>query len=481
LAVLLQSGRGQIILNFWPFGLCISEQEPFVMVLRALGTWSFHRWLAVGSAVALCLTFSSAAVAQVLQRQVAGVWVDANNILRTQERDETNELAQARQRELREVPGDLREKTDLRKISLRRLEEAIAECSTNNKPLPDEIKYLAGIQRIRYVFVYPEQQDIVLAGPGEGWKINQQGEVVGITTGRPVMLLDDLLVALRSAEAARREGISCSIDPTSEGLVRLQNLVRTIKQMEPGVTEAIEQTLGPQTISTTGVPADSHFARVIVAADYKMKRLAMKFDESPVRGMPSYLDMIGGGGKGMKNMLPRWWLAPNYDSLLVDADGLAWEFRAAGVKCVAEEDLLTNTGDRARTGKPSPLIKKWADTMTAKYEELSAKDAVFGQLRNCIDLAVVAALISKERLTEKSGYSFGILLDDGQLPVAQFNAPKQVNTIASVVPKGTSWVISASGGVQIESWAMIEKPETAESLAPVREKAVVSGKNWWWN
>jgi hypothetical protein len=41
--------------------------------------------------------------------------------------------------------------------------------------------------------------------------------------------------------------------------------------------------------------------------------------------------------------------------------------------------------------------------MTAKYEELSQKEAVFGQLRNCMDLAVIAALIVKERLPEKAG------------------------------------------------------------------------------
>ena len=42
--------------------------------------------------------------------------------------------------------------------------------------LPDAIKYLAGLQHIRYVFVYPEQKDIVLVGPGEGWKVDAQGE-----------------------------------------------------------------------------------------------------------------------------------------------------------------------------------------------------------------------------------------------------------------------------------------------------------------
>ena len=110
----------------------------------------------------------------------------------------------------------------MRKISLRRLEAAIDDCAKNNKPLPDAIKYLAGLQHIRYVFVYPEQKDIVLVGPGEGWKVDARGNVVGVTTGRPVMLLDDLLVALRTAKAAAQGGITCSIDPTTEGLARMK-------------------------------------------------------------------------------------------------------------------------------------------------------------------------------------------------------------------------------------------------------------------
>ena len=80
------------------------------------------------------------------------------------------------------------------------------------------MRYLAGMQRVQYVFVYPQHNDIVLAGPGEGWKLNAQGEVVGITTNRPVLLLDDLKVALRSIEAVQTTGISCSIDPTPDGM-----------------------------------------------------------------------------------------------------------------------------------------------------------------------------------------------------------------------------------------------------------------------
>ena len=443
------------------------------------GKACLRRWVAPLVA-AFALASYSAVQAQVVQRSVAGVSIDADGILRNQDRDDTKGLHNERAKAAQEVPGKLNEPVELRKVSLRRLEDAIAECKSNNKPLPDEIKYLAGIQRIRYVFVYPEQQDIVIAGPGEGWKIGSQGEVVGKTTGKPVMLLDDLLVALRSAERARQESISCSIDPTPEGLTKLQAVAKSLRQ-GPGVIEMIENTLGLQTISVTGIPAESHFACVIVAADYKMKRLAMNLDKAPVSGMPSYMEMIGAGPKGMNNMLPRWWLAPNYDALLTDGEGTAWEFRAAGVKCVAEEDFLTASGGRERQVKVGGPIKKWADLMTAKYEELSAKDVVFGQLRNCIDLAVVAALVTKERLGERAGHSFSLLMDSDQLPSDQYYAPKQVPSKASVMVKRGSWVISASGGVQIDSWVLADKAEPAESLAPLRKKAESAAKTWWWN
>ena len=112
----------------------------------------------------------------------------------------------------------------LRKVSLRGLEEAIEESLKSGKALPDDVVFLAGLQDIRYVFVYPEQKDIVLVGFGEGWRIDARGNIVGVTTGKPVLLLDDLLTALRTAESSARTGISCSIDPTAEGIQQFRNL-----------------------------------------------------------------------------------------------------------------------------------------------------------------------------------------------------------------------------------------------------------------
>lgn len=418
------------------------------------------------------------------RQSVGGIAINGDGVLSQINIDQGRELQQTRQEALGALPGEMNMLANLRKISLRRMEAAIDQALKNGNEVPQDIQYLAGLQRIRYIFVYPNQQDIVIAGPAEGWLFNDHGAAVGLTTGRATMKLDDLLVALRSAEAARQTGISCSIDPTAEGLGKLQSYVRTLRNFSnpAGTLNAIEQTLGPQTISVTGVPIDCHFAQVMVAADYRMKRLAMHFDASPVAGMPSFLELMRAGSAGMQNMLPRWWLAPNYEMVLADPDKVAWEFRGAGVKALTEEDFVSAAGDRQHTGKANPIAQRWADNMTKKYPELSDRDPIFAELINVMDMAILGTLIVKEQLMDKSGHDFALLLNPDAVRVEEFNAPRQVDSKASVLQKGKNWLISASGGVQIVPDKLLEKIETSDKLAPAREKATaVQGQQWWWN
>jgi len=425
-------------------------------------------------------------------RAVGGISIDADGVLANAQPDNLNKLRALRVRALAEVPGDLHAATEMRKVSLRGLMAAIDDCRQNHRPLPDDVKYLAGLQRIRYVFLYPERNDIVLVGFGEGWKVGEAGAIVGATTGRPVLLLDDLVVALRSAMQAAQGGISCSIDPTADGLRRYQEMMKhqdTIGDPETTL-QGIEQSLGPQMISITGVPATSHFARVLVAADYRMKRLAMNFDPAPIAGLPSYLQMMRPGGRGPRSAMPRWWLATNYDPLLTDDEGLAWELRGPGVKAMTEEDFLLANGDRVHSGKASPLAQKWANNMTAKYDELSQRDPIFGELRNCMDLAVIAALVFKENLPVKASCDVSPLIGENGPPVDAFVVPKQVDTQASFVKKGDNWIISASGGVLIHSWGVADRKDRTDTLAPLRNKAqppasdkavAAQSTTWWWN
>lgn len=443
------------------------------------------RGLALVVAAAACLATSQLAHAQVIQQAIGGVWMDTDGVLRNVDLNYRPELRALRLKALTQAPGDMNQPTELRMISLGRLQDAIAACQKAGTPLPDEIRYLAGLQRVRYVFVVPELHDIVLAGPADGWTINAVGDVVGRTNGQPVLQLDDLLVALRSADAARNGGISCSINPRPEGVKAFQQFASGIRAGDDlqATMREIEHLLGPQTISVTGVPDSSRFAHVMVAADYQMKRLGMDFDPSPVAGLPSYLKMVHSGTRPT-NMMPRWWMAANYEPLAKDADGMAWEIRGQGVKCMAEEDYITASGQAKGTGKANPTARKWADLMTAKFDQLSDHLAIFRELRNCMDLAVVASLIERENMADKADLRLTLLMDSNQLPVAVYNVPKQVDSKASFVKRSHDYLISASGGVQFQPWAIIQNAKDDAKPGAARSDAITSAKrssSWWWD
>jgi len=415
-----------------------------------------------------------------LVQQIGGVSVDAAGVLKNVDPKDRKDLAELRAKALNAVPLPLQGATELRMVSLRKLQETIAEHAKQKQPLPDEVQVLAGLQRVNYLFVDEANKDIIIAGPAEGWKINAQGSVVGITTNRPVLLLDDLLVMLRTIDAARNGGVSCSIDPTPESVQKAQQFISTLK---PGnnaqaAAKELENVMGMQTVSVTGVPGDSHFAHVLVAADYRMKRLGMNFDESKIKGFPSYLQMAG----ARESMFPRWWLAPNYEPLGKAADGLAWEIRGGGVKCLTAEDQRSADGKRTATAQGGSSAKKWADLMTQKYEELCVVEPVFAELQNCMDLAVVAALIQQERLCDRLDLPLTTLLDEQAVPRVSYNVPKQVPTIGSTVKKGNNWVISASGGVLFQPWELVQTSKPNTKATEVQAKALAARKaSWWWN
>ena len=225
------------------------------------------------------------------------------------------------------------------------------------KPIPDALKYLAGLQHVRYIFVYPEQKDIVLVGPGEGWKVDAKGCVVGITTGRPVMLLDDLLVALRTARAAANGGITCSIDPTKEGLARMNQQLPGLSRTGDPQTMAggLENALGMQRISVAGrAPVEPFRPRVGGG------RLSHETHCHELRSFAGSrtAELLGNGQAERPHVLsPRFWLEPKYEALLRDGDGLAFELRGSGVKAMTEEDFIAASGKRAAQQKAGPAPK----------------------------------------------------------------------------------------------------------------------------
>jgi hypothetical protein len=101
-----------------------------------------------------------------------------------------------------------------------------------------------------------------------------------------------------------------------------------------------------------------------------------------------------------------------------------------------------------------------------------------------MDLAVVASLIEQENMADKADCRLTLLMDARQLPIAVYNVPKQVDSKATFVKRSRETLISASGGVQFQPWAIIQKPKEDASTSAARSEAIVAAKKstaWWWN
>ncbi len=422
------------------------------------------------------------------QRAVGGVQIDPSGVLNNQVQPLDAKIRDDIQRDLQNADGDISKASNLRMISLRGLEAAIIAARDAGKPLPPEVQYMAGLQRIETIVVSPENNDIYIGGPGEGWKLDNAGNVVGVKSGTPVIQLDDFLVAMRSAENARQgAGISVSIDPTEQGVKQYQQFVKVLVDrripFNPALQGDAEKAMGPQVITLTGVPKDSRFSQILVAADYKMKRMSMGLEAAPINNFPSVLEMAAKKNVRSMQSSPRFWMECDYEPVAQTDDGLVWQLRGKGVKCLTQESRFDADGKQKNLDKQNIFAVQWAEKMTDRFEELSAAEPAFRELRNIMDMSVVAAIISRNQLLQKAILEIPAI--NGTTDVIATNAypvPKSVGTECSFVRMANSWLVSASGGVQLDSWKVAQTTEIVPELASVATTASVrAADRWWWN
>lgn len=405
---------------------------------------------------------------------VGGISVDADGIVRTIEPQALESIAAQRKKILQENPPQIGQRSDLQKVSLRRILEDVQRAVTDRELVSPEVLTLGGLEQIEYVFVDPDGHDLVLAGPSDEITVDENGIFVGATSGRPLLLLEDLVVALRSIDAARMGGMRCSIDPTPEGIARLQEVLSSTKRMPnpQKIFRSMEEALGPQQVTVGGVPADTHFAQVLVAADYRMKRIGMGLESSEIAELPSYLSMVEAAAGS--TILPRFWLEAQYSPIARDPDELGWKLTGGKMVCLTETDLLAREGMKRGSGRTDKNAARWCERMTAYYDDLASNKPVFRELMNCVDLAVVAALIDSRQLADRAGLDLSLLKDTSSVQLSRYEVPKQVPTVAHGMKRGSRWILSASGGVQFQPWAFLENVVEVQDIGSRRQLALAS-------
>jgi hypothetical protein len=429
-----------------------------------------------------------------------GVYVDASGELsRVLKPRESKELSIARLEALTaDKNTDSKRASGLRKISLPRLEKHVQLRLARGLRPTEEMLHLAGLEKIQYVFVYPESGDLVLAGPACDWRIDAEGRAVSRATGRPTLHLDDFVIVLRHLTSSPDATFGCSIDPTAEGLARTkqfaeQSAATPLKPAARGAwLKKLRQQMGRQTITVNGIDPRTRAARVLVEADYRMKLVGMGLEDGTI-DVPSYLNLIKvspGQAPPPLDVL-RWWFAMKYDAVTATESRDAYEIVGPGVQVMSENELLTALGKRVHTGASEALNAEFAHRFTTHFAALAKKYPVYADLQNIFDLALVASLIQSQDLAEQVGWHMLCFGDPEQYGVALGQAPQSVETVINHrVINGRHIIAGVSGGVSVSpgqyTQAQSIQTDTYGALKAHRVHAEAKVKKlpveaWWWD
>jgi hypothetical protein len=394
--------------------------------------------------------------------------------------------------------GDLWAAAKLRKVSLTRLERALAADIAVGREPDDALRNLAGLTRLQFVFCFPSKDgqpgDIIIAGPAEPFANDAAGRAVGLKSGRPTLQLEDLAVALRAYPPGSRDRpfLGCTIEPPADGLAKVVEFQKTIPRQvaenqraaaAASIKAGMTESLGLSSIRVFGISSRTHFAHVLIEADYRMKRTAMGVEPPPVK-MTTFVEAIQAPPHGV---LQRWWFTPDYKCLKLAADGLAAEFIGQGVQLQTEDKLIGPDGSLAAAGvRPSKPAELFSLAFTRKYQEIAAASPVYAQLRSLIDLSVAAALIRRYDYYGQTGWKAELFRDETSLSVERLAHPKTVPCVVNSLWKGNRLLVPA-GGVSIRPDEALsdENLFTAydSSLRATYERLVLPAdqNRWWWD
>jgi len=283
-----------------------------------------------------------------------------------------------------------------RAISLSVLQERLSAGSSDR-----DLRYLAGITRISGVVIDTEANDIILIGR--------------VARDAPALHLEDLVVALRNAwmKYAHREGTTinysypgCSIDPYERSTAKLYTIGRQFSRSSSGedMERVIEkwnrECATPQNVRVLGIPHNSRFARILVEADYDMKRFVDGSNDETIPGLRSLtamqLDTIKKSFEQGKEyrlgmMMNRFWFYPG--ELELTREEQTTFIGHCPVILLTENEFITRTGSRSGTGQADPLAAHFAQNFSDRFQVITRKKPLYQELENMFRFVALAQVL----------------------------------------------------------------------------------------
>ena len=179
---------------------------------------------------------------------------------------------------------------------------------------------------------------------------------------------------------------------------------------------------------------------------------------------------------------PRWWIAYGEKPVERDAERLGWRLSPPGIQICTAAGRLRADGRIGLKEEGDPLSRRWAETMTECYDELAIAEPVFGQVRGCLDLALVTAVLASGDLLGQVDLTLPMLLDGAKLQLEEFAVPRTVASHANALRGRREWVVSVSGGVDLDVGRVVNSAAERADVGAARADSSPSlVETWWWD
>ena len=382
----------------------------------------------------------------------------------------------------RQLPAEMNQVSGLRKVSLVRLEQKCREALDAGQEISQELRSLAGITQLQYIFALPEVGDLVIAGPAEGFAAQENGRVIGTETGRPVLNLDDLLILLRLPSTSIQLGCSFDSDPSRLAAVRQWSRQNSSPASSAVAHQRLHQMasiMGDWNIRIFGLPPACHAAVTAVEADFEMKLLTLGLKKPAIRRFRSHLDLAKPG----ENMTRRWWFAPHYSAIERSPDSHAFHLSGPRLQLLSQEELVDAQGNRSAAAFTELSSEKYTRQFNQHLTELCRQVHSFAEIQNLFDLSVATALIRTWKLMEAANWQPSLFLDAQRLPTRVYEVPTKVPSLLNVRKARRGMLIGKiSGGVTITPDQLVDAELITESVSLAdRVRPSTDVMRWWWD
>lgn len=374
-----------------------------------------------------------------------------------------------------------RQPSKLRTVSLKQLDASLAATSKSGLHPSIDLLKIAGLSRILFVKVLPEEEDVLIAGPAGD---NEHG-----------FLLEDLATVAAMINK-NTTPMGCSIEPTNQGILAAQTMLQErgaldrLARNPRLLVEQMQEKIGAHNVSVFGLPAHCSTALALVDADEHMKRIGF----GTVKTTPyvkSYFDFLDEQAAVPTESLVRWWFAFSNEPILANGANQMFQLPENVVSVLSEQQWVSQTAERAPTGKSDLAADKFAKELTKNIPELRKTSPTYARLSAVFEagLALQVALEMNDEPNLRSW--FPNLCNLGKLlcETPTITSPKTVEGLTTWhrLKSGTT-VAVVSGGVKIDLSSVSSRTNWKEAkfLAPsaVPTQATVpttAHARWWWD